>query len=207
MKAHGSARWRPRPSGPRDHGVSLLELVFVLGVALTVGLLASPGLMTGLDDYRARGAARYVAGRLQLARATAVARSANTAIRFVPVRGSYIFTMYVDGDRDGVSASDVASGVDPAVGPAEALFERFAGADFALVPGVPGPDGTPMTGSHPVRFGPTDMVSFTPAGTATPGSVYIRGRLGAQYVVRVYGDTGKTQLLKYLTGRRAWTSA
>jgi hypothetical protein len=48
------------------------------------------------------------------------------------------------------------------------------------------------------------MVTFTPLGTATTGSLYVRGRHEAQYVVRVFGETGKTRLLKFNRRSGTW---
>ena len=39
----------------------------------------------------------------------------------------------------------------------------------------------------------------------TSGTVYVRGRR-SQYAVRVLGATGRTRLLHYHTGQRAWVS-
>jgi hypothetical protein len=44
--------------------LSLIEIVFVLGVAAKVGQVAIPETLSALDDRRAAGAARYVSTRL-----------------------------------------------------------------------------------------------------------------------------------------------
>lgn len=185
-------------------GVSLAEVLLGLGIAAVVATAALPQLRAGLDEYRTRGATRYVAGRLQQTRMEAVARSTNMAVRFTAAGASYTFVTLVDGDRDGVSSRDIQDGVDAPIGPIEALSSRFPGVDFGMAPGLPSTDGTPLDGADPFRFGSSHMVSFTPLGTATAGSVYIRGRVGAQYVVRVYGDTGKTQALRFDARRGRW---
>jgi type II secretory pathway pseudopilin PulG len=185
-------------------GLSFAELLFSLGLMATIGAAAVPQLLAGLDESRTRGAARYVAARLQHARIEAVARSANTAIRFTPMGTTYTFSTYVDGDRDGVSSRDIVSGTDTQTGSVDALALRFSGVDFGLIAGLPAADGTSLEGMDPIRFGSSRMVSFSPDGTATAGSLYIRGRRGAQYVVRVFGDTGKTQALRFDQRRALW---
>ena len=45
---------------------------------------------------------------------------------------------------------------------------------------------------------------FTPLGTATTGTLYILGRGGAQYAVRIFGETGKTRLLKFDRPAARW---
>ena len=37
------------------------------------------------------------------------------------------------------------------------------------------------------------------------GTVYIRGRRDAQYAVRIFGDTGKTRLLKFVHRTGHWS--
>jgi hypothetical protein len=48
------------------------------------------------------------------------------------------------------------------------------------------------------------MVSFTAQGTATPGSLYIRGSGRAQFVVRIFGETGKTRILRFDPRSGTW---
>ena len=49
--------------------------------------------------------------------------------------------------------------------------------------------------------------SFTPLGTATSGSIYVRGRDGAQFVIRALGATGRTRVQRYAPRTRAWVDA
>ncbi len=144
-----------------------------------------------------------MAGRLQQARAEAVARGANVAVRFGAASAAIRFTTYADGNRNGVLSPDIAEGIDPEIGPATDL-SAFTGAGFGVTEGMPSPEGPPITGSDPIRFGASRMVSFTSQGTATAGSLYIRGAGGSHYVVRVYGDTGKTRILRFDRRRAQW---
>ena len=55
-------------------------------------------------------------------------------------------------------------------------------------PGMPAipPESGRLTGD-PIRFGSSDMLSFSPLGTATPGTFYLAGD-GAQAAVRVSAE-------------------
>ena len=57
---------------------------------------------------------------------------------------------------------------------------------------------------NPVRFGSSDMVSCSPLGTCTSGSLFLRSAKGVQYAVRMAGVTGRLRILVYDTGTRAW---
>jgi type II secretory pathway pseudopilin PulG len=186
-------------------GYSLIELMFALGLCATLAGVAVPQLSAGLDDVRTRAAARYLAARLQHARTDAVRRNASMAVRFASVSGVTRYAAYADGNGNGVLSRDISDGVDRQVGPREALGDQFSGVTFGALPGLPAvdPPAAPP-GSDPIRFGSSDMAVFTASGTATPGSVYIRGRQGSQYVVRVFGDTGKVRVLKYHPLARVW---
>jgi type II secretory pathway pseudopilin PulG len=186
-------------------GYSLVELVFVVGLAATLAAVAIPQLITGLDDQRALIAARYVAARFQRARMEAVMRSAMVAVQFTETAGGYTFAEYVDGNRNGVLAVDMQSGVDWRHGAIERLPDLFTGVDFGASPALPAidPGGAPP-GSDPIRLGAANRASFSAAGTATPGTVYIRGRSGAQYAVRILGETARTRIVRFDRNTHRW---
>jgi type II secretory pathway pseudopilin PulG len=188
-------------------GYSLIEIVFVAALSVTLAAVSVPQMLSGLDDHRAAGAARYLATRFQRTRMVAITRSAAVAIRFTTVGTSYSYTEYIDGNGNGVLTREIQSGVDPAVGPAEQLSQQFSGVDFGALPGLPPIDaGGTAPGSDPIRLGSANSASFSPLGSATAGTVYILGRGGAQYAVRIFGETGKTRLLKFDRRTRRWSS-
>jgi len=163
----------------------LIELMFVLGVAATLAAVSLPQLAASVHEFRAAGAARYVAARLQQARVRAITR---------------------DGNRNGVLAADIAAGIDTPVGAQEHLADQFPDVDFGAISGIPGAEGSTAPGSDPIRLGSADSVTFTPTGTATSGSLYVRGKPDIQYVLRIYGETGRTRILRYNARTRTWFS-
>src|SRR5438105_12764660 len=89
-------RPRPRP-GATAEGYSLIELAFVTGLTVTVGGMAIPQIVAGLDDSRSAGAARYVSTRMQRARMEAITRSSEVALQFVRTASGYRYAAFVDG--------------------------------------------------------------------------------------------------------------
>ena len=190
---------------PHSRGYSALELLLAVSVAMTLSGVAIPQLQAAVDDYRAAGAARYVATRVQRARMEAVGRSANVALRFTATASGYAFAMYADGNGDGVLTKDITKGIDPRVGAVEQLADTFAGVDFGVLPGLPPVEsGSPAPGTDPIKLGAGDLLSFSASGTSSSGSLYIRGRGGAQYVLRVLGETGRARLLVFDPQRKKW---
>jgi len=183
---------------------SLIELMIALGVAATFASSGMPRLTGAIDEVRAAGAARHVVARLQQARVRAVTRGRDTAVRITHDARGYIVSVYEDGNRNGVLSRDIQDGTDPAVGSTERIGEQFPGVDFGALPGLPGAESSSPPGTDPIRLGSSDSVTFSPLGTATSGSLYIRGRAAAQYVVRIYGETGRVRILKYSVKADSW---
>ena len=196
---------RSLPTVSSHHaGFTAIELLFAVGMLVTIGGMAAPPILRSLDDYRATGAARYVAARLQRARMEAILRSADVAVRFVALPAGYAFAAYVDGNGDGVLSRDIATSVDQSLGPPERLIDTFTGVEFGAEAGLPpvDPGGSPP-GADPIRLGTSNMASFSAMGTSSSGSLYIRSRT-RQLVVRIYGDTGKTRILRFDPQARQW---
>jgi type II secretory pathway pseudopilin PulG len=186
-------------------GYSFIELMFTLGLVATVGGAAVPSLRESIDAYRAEGAVRYLSGRLQHARMEAVVRSAEVGLRFTADPTGYSFAVYLDGNRNGVLTRDIQSGLDPPLGGPERLSDNFEGIDFGVLPGLPAVDaGSAPPGSDPLKLGTSNIVAFSALGTSSSGSVYIVSRRGNQYVIRIYGETGKTRVLKFNRALSRW---
>ena len=202
-----------RPSSPTEstttrraeRGLSVLELLFALATSVTVGALAMAATTAAIDEMRTAVAARYIAGRIGSARIDAVRRASAVALRFEAVDGDYVYAPYEDGNGNGVRTAEIGEGIDRPVGAFERLADKFPGVRFELAPGVPDADGQAGTGVDGVRIGAARILTMSPDGTATSGTLYVRGRRG-QYAVRVLGVTGRTRMLQYQPGNRTWLS-
>lgn len=149
--------------------------------------------MHAVERSRTWAAARYLAGKAAEARMQAVRRSRYVALRFEANGQGYAFSVAVDGNRNGVRTEDIESGTDAILEPPARLPDLFPGVVIAL-------DG----GEEAVRFGMSGLLSFSPFGTSSSGTVYIRGRDGSQFAVRVAGTTGRTRVLQYRRASRDW---
>jgi prepilin-type N-terminal cleavage/methylation domain-containing protein len=191
-----------RASPPR--GYSLIEVIFVLAIVSTLIGATMMQLHASVDDYRAAGAARFLATRVQQTRMEAIARSTNVALQITLTTVGFSYATYVDGNRDGVLTRDIRRGVDWRLGEARRLSDDFPGVDFGVLPDLPPVEsGAAAPGSDPIKLGSSDLLSFSSLGTSSSGSLYIRGN-GVQYVVRVLGETGRTRVLVYVPGTRTW---
>jgi type II secretory pathway pseudopilin PulG len=203
--------WVPlaRPSSaragkPRQLGYSLLELVFALALGVTVAAAATPPLLASVEEVRTAGAVRYLATRLQRVRLDSVMRSLSVGVQFVQTTGGYTYGVYADGNGNGIRSRDIERGIDVRIAAVERLPDKFWGVDFGLLPGLPPVDGGAPPGTDPIRLGTGNILTFTPLGSGTAGSLYVRGRGGAQYVIRIIGETGKSRVLRFDARARQW---
>ena len=189
----------------KDNGLTLIELLFVIALMAVLLGMAVPVGGDVIDDLRTAAAARYLAGRITNGRLDAINRSRAVALQFLASTPDYQFAPYVDGNGNGVRTSDIGAGLDPPAGTPRQIGEDFRGVRFGLSAGVPDVDGLRTTNTDGVRIGTPRILTMSPDGTATSGTLYLQGR-HAQYAVRVLGATGRTRVLKYETGDRTWIS-
>jgi hypothetical protein len=179
--------------------MSILDLTFTAGTLCVLCAIAIPLTITGVDRSRGLAAARYLASRMSLARAQAVGRAATIALRFEPSPKGIRIGVFQDGNRNGVRARDIDLQIDRSIEGSVALSELFPGVEIGLTPRIPGGD--------PVQLGGSSILSFTPRGTATSGSIYVRSRDGTQWMVRVLGVTARSRVLRYVPSTGEWLDA
>lgn len=178
----------------------MLALVLAMGV---------PALLGAVAQLRVHLAASEAATQIRLARMTAIRSQVNVAIRFEEHDGVVRTVVYGDGDGDGVRSRDIERGVDPRLRRPVPLRRIGASVRLGFPPGKPPRDpGSPRRRldrlDDPIRFNRSDMVSFSPIGTSTPGSLYFTDGVSRLAVVRVYGWTGKVKVLVYDAETEEW---
>ncbi len=191
------------PGGNR--GLTILELLFTVALLATIAAIAIPLTSRTVEHMRAAMAARYVSGLIMSARVAAVSRSAAVALRFEPTGDDYYFGTVLDGNGNGIRTVELRVGVDRPLSVPERLRDKFPGVSFAIDAGIPDLDGVNGARRDGVRIGSARILTMTPDGTATSGTLYVCGR-NVQYAVRVLGATGRTRVLHYRAGEHAWVS-
>jgi hypothetical protein len=182
----------------------------VLAIASLLLAMSVPSLLSMSRRVRVELAANEISSLMRLARSMAVRHNLNVALKFhFGPRGRILYSLYRDGDGDGVLSRDIASGTDPPLGPPRELAHMGAHVRFGFPEGVaPRDPGDPRRRlgrlDDPIRFNRSDMVSFGPLGTSTPGSVYLTDGLRQLVAVRVFGRTGKVEVLRYDIETQLW---
>jgi len=189
-----------------EGGHVLVEMLAVVSVVILVGGMAASGFTNQRDSIHAAAAARHLGTMTYLVRAEALKRGTHVGLVFRTDAGEYRFATFEDGDGDGLRTADVAEGTDRQVTSWSRLDDDFPRATLGIVPGATDPEsGEPLSGS-PLRFGGSGMLSFGPDGTATSGTLYLRGPGRQQYALRILGATGRTRVLRFDFEERRWVA-
>lgn len=172
-----------------------MEVLFVIGILAILGGMAVPPLAAGVERARTRAAARYLSTQLGMARTQAVTRGAVVAMRFESTPSGTTLGAVVDGNGNGVRLAEIDAGIDRRIDRPWALEEAFPGVSFALAADPAG---------QPIQLGGTTLLAFAPEGTSTSGSLYLLGRDGSQFAIRVLGATGRIRTQRLNPGTNSW---
>ena len=180
-------------------GSTLAETMIAAGIVVVAVGISLPLVNAGRHEQQVIGAARFIGGRIMLARAAAARRGASVGIRFTSGTHGVVFRSYVDTNGNGVRTSDIAGGVDLPIDAETRLGDHFTGVRFALGAAVPaiGAATPAQAGADPIRLGAGDILAVTPLGTATSGTLYLRSREGHQAAVRILGATARVRIHQF----------
>jgi len=177
--------------------------MIVLALASILAAFAVPTTGATIDAGRISQAANVMAARFRLARLEAVSQSRSIGLVFDQVGGRWTFRVCRDGNGNGLRRAEIASGTDGCVEGPHDFEDMFPGVQIAVDATLRGPGGEPPS-PDPVRFGASNLASFSGLGSCTAGTLFMRSPMGAQYAVRVAGATGRTRVLRYAPSTRSW---
>jgi type II secretory pathway pseudopilin PulG len=192
-----------------EKGFSLAELVVNLTLITLVAAIGVPPALELASGLRLHLAAQELGGTLRLARSEAARRGFNVAVKFRPgTAGGTTYTLYRDGNGNGVLNADINSGADPAVSQPRPLQYLGSRMHFGFPAGRrvrdPSAPRQWLSDQDPIRFNDSDLASFSPLGTSTPGSVYVTDGKSRLMAVRVTGRTGRMRIIVYDFEEEVW---
>jgi prepilin-type N-terminal cleavage/methylation domain-containing protein len=181
-------------------GFSLLECLVATALLAVLIAVAGPLVARAVSRERLHAASLETALLFRGLRQRAVSEGRSYGVRFLVVAGAWTCQLAVDGNGNGIRTSEILSGRDPRVeSPCDPALRHEGiriGLPAAPVPQVPPAGGTIPVPGDPAKFGGGDLVSFSPSGSVSGGTLYLTDgqRVGA---VVVYGPTGRIRLFRY----------
>jgi type II secretory pathway pseudopilin PulG len=187
-------------------GYTLIDTVVAAALCSIVGAMAVPVIGGTLDRERTLVGAQVLAAQLQRARLEALRRACSVAVRIELVGDRTRTQLFMDGDGDGVRQADIDAVIDAALAPPEFLDQHSRGISLRINQAITdaGGAGELTAQDDPLRIGNTALLSFSPLGSATSGTLYVAGRRGPQMAIRVFGATGRVRLMTFDARARQW---
>jgi hypothetical protein len=187
-------------------GAALLDTLFASVLCVTMTAIAVPVIGGSLDRERTIIGAHYLAGQLQRARLESLKQARSVAVRLELVGERARLQLFADGNGNGVSQRDIDRAIDPPLTPPEYLDDRSRDVSLRINQRLVDVSGAGQLdpGDDPLRIGNTALLSFSPVGGATSGTLYVAAHRGPQMAIRVFGGTGRVRVLMFDAQARQW---
>ena len=163
------------------------------------------GIIAVMDDVTDRR--RLEASREeQRARLAALRRAVAVAVRIEIVDDRTSLRLFMDGNGNGVLQKDIDKGLDPPLSPLHWVDEQARDVSLRINQAIldAGGSGTLEAGDDPLRIGNSALLTFSPLGSATSGTLYVAAEGGPQMAIRVFGATGRVRVLMFDAQTRQW---
>ena len=189
-----------------ETGHAAIDVLFAAGVCLVMASIAVPVVGGTLDRERTIIGSQYLAGQLQRARLDALARARSVALRIELIGDRTQLRLYADGNGNGVLQKDIDRGVDLPLTPVSWLDDEAAEISLRINQTISDVSGSTelFPGDDPLRIGNTSLLTFSPLGSATGGTLYVAAHRGPQMAIRVFGATGRVRVLMFDAQTRRW---
>ena len=189
-----------------ERGAALIDIVVATSLIVVMTAIAIPIVGGTIERERTIVGARYLAGQLLRARLESLKRARAVAVRLEVFGDRTQFRLFADGNGNGVLQRDIDRGIDPALTPLGWLDDQARGISLRVNQGITDvASSDPIApGEDPVRIGNTALLTFSPLGSATSGTLYVAAHRGPQIAIRVFGATGRVRVLMFDSRTREW---
>jgi type II secretory pathway pseudopilin PulG len=187
-------------------GAALIDLIAATALVVIAAAIAVPVVGGTMERERTLVGAQFLAGQLQRARLAALRRGAPVAVRIEIVDDRTSLRLFVDGNGNGVLQKDIDKGLDPPLSPLHWMHEQARDVSLRINQAIvdAGGSGTLEAGDDPLRIGSSALVTFSPLGGATSGTLYVAAERGPQMTIRVFGATGRVRVLIFDAQTGQW---
>jgi Tfp pilus assembly protein FimT len=179
-----------------SRGMSVIELVVTLALIVIVLGVSIPRMAGYVRESRLRGAAFYLRGLFRETRARAAREARYVGVVFDEVDGDPVFSIYGDGNSNGIHRLDIDRGVEEQIREPYRLTLTFPGIRYGSLP-----DGAEAPSFPGLQIGRSKIVSFSPIGASTSGTLYLSNEYGTVYAVVILGSTGRVRVARFQGGK------
>ncbi|MBI4160878.1 MAG: GspH/FimT family pseudopilin [Acidobacteria bacterium] len=201
---------RIRRGGDGRDGYSLPEILAVLLFFALLATSGAGGIRASLANARMSAATGRLTVLIRWMRTEALRRGTHVGIVFAPDPGGNLrFELRRDGDGDGIRSADVRAGIDPRFGGPFDLGREFPGVRFGIlprgrIPAIPPAGGALRNRDDPIQFGPADLISFSPRGQSSSGTLYLTDGDRRMTALVIYGPTIRLRVWKWRDAAGRW---
>jgi prepilin-type N-terminal cleavage/methylation domain-containing protein len=186
-------------------GVSLLELIVVLFLVSVLAMAATANLSATQRRLDFDEFAREIVASLQTCRWKAMNERCYTGIFIQQSNGIFQFSFYRDANKNGIRTIEIQSGTDPAFLRPLNIYRALGDMEPAVlngnVPEIPPKNGV-LDPTDPVKFGKSNIISFSPDGQSSSGTLYLSCHSQSRmYAIVLYGATAKLTLWKFCNSK------
>jgi hypothetical protein len=187
-------------------GAAFIDIIVATSICVLMAAIAVPVIGGTLDRERTIIGAQYLSGQLQRARLESLKRARPVAVRVEVIGDRTQLRLFADGNGNGVRQHDIDHGIDLPLTPMEWLDDQMRDISLRINQNVTDVSGvmTLEPGDDPLRIGNTSLLTFSPVGSATSGTLYVAAHRGPQMAIRVFGATGRVRVLMFDTQTRQW---
>ena len=187
-------------------GAAFIDIIVATLLCFLLAAIAVPVVGGTLDRERAIIGAHYLAGQLQRARFESLRRARSVAVRVEVLGDRTQLRLFADGNGNGVLQRDIDRGLDPPLTPPGWLDDQARDISVRINQSITEVSGsaTLAPGDDPLRIGNTSLLTFSPIGSATGGTLYVAAHRGPQMAIRVFGATGRVRVLMFDAQARQW---
>lgn len=194
----------------RATGTTLPELLAALAL-LALGLaVAVPSLASLRNAGRAGAGARHMASLFHDLRWQAVSLGRYRGLFFDEDARGWRWRVVEDGNGNGLRTAEVRDGTDPVLSGPHRLSDRVEHVRLGFpgegpFPRIPPKRGSLSDLSDPVKFGRSNLVSFSPIGGSSSGTLYVTDGVDGLYGVVLFGPSTRTRVWRFDPVQRRWS--
>lgn len=206
----------PTTRSNRQRGVTLLELMLVLGLLVIISALALPSATQPLESYRLRKSGDLIRAEWAKARAKAMETGRTYVFRHEPEAGGYYIEPWYS-DEDYLESSTLTGmGVAPVAAPTTGLFSQSAPTttkhlpeEIVFVASETTQDAREqlaVQGTDALQNQDTSMSSpifFYPDGTSSTANLLVKNARGRYIKLALRGLTGVVYVSDPLSSEQA----